>query len=68
MFLKPLKREERTMFRLYNIFLVNALLAALFTYSALPPVVTGITKGLLVLFLTFYIVTLLESLLVWVKG
>ena len=56
------------MFRLYNLFLVNALLAALFTYSALPPVVTGITKGLLVLFLTFYIVTLLESLLVWVKG
>lgn len=56
------------MFRLYNIFLPNALLAALFTYSALPPVVTGITKGLLVLFLIFYIVTLRESALVRVKG
>ena len=56
------------MFRSYNIFLTNALLAALFTYSALPPVVTGITKGLLVLFLIFYIVTLLESALVRVKG
>jgi uncharacterized membrane protein YtjA (UPF0391 family) len=63
-----LKRQVKTMFRLYNIFLPNALLAALFTYSALPPVVTGITKGLLVLFLTFYIVTLLESALIRVKG
>lgn len=56
------------MFRSYNIFLANALLAALFTYSALPPVVTGITKGLLVLFLTFYIITLSESVLLRVKG
>jgi len=56
------------MFRLYNIFLPNALLAALFSYSALPPVVSGITKGLLVLFLIFYIATLLENALVWFKG
>ena len=63
-----LKRDVKTMFRSYNIFLTNALLAALFTYSALPPVVTGITKGLLVLFLTFYIITLSESVLLRVKG
>ena len=56
------------MFRLHNIFLVNAFVAALFSYSALPPVVAGIAKGLLILFLTFYIVTLLESVLAWVRG
>ena len=56
------------MFRLTNIFLVNAFVAALFAYSAMPPVVTGIAKGLLAVFATFSIVTLLGSLLAWARG
>ena len=56
------------MFRLTNIFLGNAFVAALFAYSAMPPMATGIAKGLLVVFATFYIVTLLESVLAKARG
>jgi uncharacterized membrane protein YtjA (UPF0391 family) len=55
------------MFQWHKIFLLNAFVAAVFTFSTLPPLAASIAKGLLLLFLTFYVAAFLEIVFVRVR-
>jgi len=55
------------MFQLHKIFLCNAFVAAIFTFSTLPPLANNIAEGLLLIFLTFYVAAFLESVFVRVR-
>jgi uncharacterized membrane protein YtjA (UPF0391 family) len=55
------------MFQWHKIFLCNAFVAAIFTFSTLPPLVASIAEGLLLIFLTFYVAAFLESIFVRVR-
>ena len=55
------------MFQWHKIFLCNAFVAAIFTFSILPPLAASIAKGLLLIFLIFYVAAFLESVFVRVR-